>query len=60
MSVQDAARDINIDDYGDWGEAERMIANVATLYREFGDPTVPSDIISLLGMMAAYRRTTAG
>jgi glyoxylase-like metal-dependent hydrolase (beta-lactamase superfamily II) len=60
MSIQDAARDIALDDYEDWGEAERMIANVAALYREFGDPTVPSDIVSLLGMMAAYRQTTAG
>ena len=37
------------------GEAERMVANVATLYREFGDTTIPSNIMALLGMMADYR-----
>jgi glyoxylase-like metal-dependent hydrolase (beta-lactamase superfamily II) len=59
MPVLDAARDINIDDYGDWGEAERMVANVASLYREFGDATIPSDIIPLLGLMARYRSDAA-
>lgn len=60
MPVPEAARDINLDDYGDWGESERMVANVASLYREFGDTTIPSDIISLLGLMAAYRGDAIG
>lgn len=60
MPVLEAARDINIDDYRDWGEAERMVANVASLYREFGDATIPADIIALLGLMATYRSEAAG
>ena len=55
MSAQEAARDIAMDAYADWGEGERLVANVAMLYREFGDESLPSDIISLLGMMATYR-----
>ncbi len=55
MSAQEAARDIAMDAYADWGEGERLVANVAMLYREFGDESMPSDIISLLGMMATYR-----
>ena len=55
MPVLEAAQDINIDDYGDWGESERMVANVASLYREFGDETIPADILSLLGLMVNYR-----
>ncbi len=58
MPVLEAAQDISIDDYADWGEPERMVANVASLYREFGDTSIPSDIMALLSMMANYSRTT--
>jgi hypothetical protein len=33
---------------------------VAALYREFGDATIPAEIISLLGLMATYRSEAAG
>jgi hypothetical protein len=37
-----AARDIALADYASWGEAERVVANIAALYREFpGDTTAP-------------------
>ena len=35
-----AADDIDISDFRDWGDPERVAANVATLYREF-DPSLP-------------------
>jgi cyclase len=35
-----AADDIDISDFRDWGDAERIAANVANLYREF-DPALP-------------------
>ena len=35
LSIFDAARDISLTDYSSWGDAERIIINVATLYREF-------------------------
>ena len=38
--------------YGDWSEAERVVANVRALYRDFGDGS-PSDALHLLGEMAA-------
>ena len=36
LSAFDAAMDISLADYDSWGDAERIAANVATLYREFG------------------------
>jgi len=33
MSAMDAALDIPLADYASWGEAERVVANVRTLYR---------------------------
>ena len=37
MSAADAADDIDISDYADWGDKERIVVNVETLYSEF-DP----------------------
>ena len=36
MSFEEAARDIALDDYSAWGDAERIAVNCATLYKEFG------------------------
>jgi len=48
----EAARSIALDDYAGWGDAERIAVNVATLYREFGDTSAPSDAAVLFGWMA--------
>ena len=52
MSPLEAARDIDLGPYAGWGEAERVVANVHALYRDFGDPT-PADALTLMGEMAA-------
>jgi cyclase len=36
MPVFQAARDIALDRFAGWGDPERMVVNVASLYREFG------------------------
>jgi cyclase len=41
MDEDTAADDIDIGDFRDWGEPERIAANVANLYREF-DPGLPA------------------
>ena len=38
MPVFAAARDIALDRFAGWGDAERIVVNVASLYREFGAP----------------------
>jgi cyclase len=40
MSEEAAADDIDISDFRDWGDPERIAANVATVYREL-DPSLP-------------------
>ena len=41
MDDEAAADDIDITDFRDWGDPERIAANVANLYREF-DPEMPA------------------
>jgi cyclase len=40
LDAEAAADDIDLSDFSDWGDAERIAVNVATLYREF-DPDLP-------------------
>ena len=56
LSVREAARDISLADYASWGDAERIAVNVATLYREFGDPAPPPGPLDLFGLMAELHR----
>jgi glyoxylase-like metal-dependent hydrolase (beta-lactamase superfamily II) len=57
LSIFDAARDISLTDYSSWGDAERIIINVATLYREFSGGAAPAaSLPELFGMMAQIRR----
>jgi cyclase len=55
MPSLEAARDISLADYATWGEAERLAANVATLYAEFrGDPRPPgaAELLALMAQLA--------
>jgi glyoxylase-like metal-dependent hydrolase (beta-lactamase superfamily II) len=52
MSPLDAARDIDLGPYAGWGEAERVVANIRAIYRDFGDDA-PSDVLTLMSEMAA-------
>lgn len=53
MGVLEAARDISLSDYSSWGDAERIVVNVDTLYREFSGKTRPTSPIKLFAMMTA-------
>jgi cyclase len=41
LSYFDAACEISLDPYADWLDPERIVINVAILYREFGAPETP-------------------
>ena len=56
LSAREAARDISLSDYASWGDAERIAVNVASLYREFGDPAPPPGPLELFGLMAELAR----
>lgn len=56
LPAREAARDISLADYAAWGDPERIAVNVATLYREFGDPGPAPTPIDLFGWMAELAR----
>ena len=56
MSADEAADDIDISDFADWGDSERIVVNVETLYREFDPSRRPAEPVELFARMAAWRR----
>jgi len=56
LSAEEAARDIALDDYSSWGDAERIVVNVHTLYREFAGDAAAPDIPRLFAAMAGLAR----
>lgn len=57
MSILDAALDINLKEFGKWGETERITTIVHTIYRELDPALEPIDAVGLFGLMAAYKQT---
>ncbi|MXY31283.1 MAG: MBL fold metallo-hydrolase [Gammaproteobacteria bacterium] len=55
LSVYDAAMDISLADFDSWGDAERIVVNVATLYREFGSAEEPGDPFALMARIRSER-----
>jgi cyclase len=52
MPAFDAAKDIPLDRYASWSDGERIVVNVATIYRELsGDQSHPN-MVSLFAQMA--------
>lgn len=56
MNAEEAAFDIALGHYGKWGDAERIVVNVHTLFNEFRGVYGPTDILALFEQMAKYRR----
>jgi len=56
LSASEAANDIALDDYSSWGDAERIVVNVHSLYREFSGDVTPTDTVTLFAEMAKLAR----
>ena len=56
LPVYEAAMDISLTDYDNWGDAERIVINVATLYREFGSTEKIGDLFGLMAKADKARR----
>jgi glyoxylase-like metal-dependent hydrolase (beta-lactamase superfamily II) len=56
MDAIEAARDIALHDYDSWIDAERIVVNVSTLYREFFGDSSPPEIAELFTQMAALAK----
>jgi cyclase len=52
----DAANDIALDGYADWIDGERVVANVAALYREFSGGTERHEMPELFAAMGRWRK----
>lgn len=57
MSLEEAARDIALDEFKGWLDAERVYVNVQTLYRDFSGSTDKPDVLSAFAGMARLART---
>jgi glyoxylase-like metal-dependent hydrolase (beta-lactamase superfamily II) len=57
MPVFEAAQDIALDDYSSWGDGERIVVNVNTLYREFSGAKGPADVNALFAQMAVLEKS---
>lgn len=56
MSAADAARDIELGEFAEWGEWERIAVNVEAVYRELDPSRAPANVIELFDRMAALAR----
>jgi glyoxylase-like metal-dependent hydrolase (beta-lactamase superfamily II) len=59
LDAFEAARDIALDDYASWTDSERIVVNVATLYREFSGDPKPAEIAELFTRMARLAKDRA-
>lgn len=56
MPLLDAALDISLADFDSWGDAERIVVNVATLYKEFAGDLEPNNTTELFALMAQVHK----
>lgn len=56
LSWLDAANDIALDAYADWIDGERIVANVAALYREFSGGKERHEMPELFAAMGRWRK----
>ena len=60
MSAEDAAREISLAEFRDWREAERVVVNVRSIYRELdGGGPAGDEVVELFALMAALARDRA-
>lgn len=59
IDFQDAARDINMQEFRGWSDPERIVANVFSLYKQWGAHFSPEQHRDLFGAMGRYRKDMA-
>lgn len=51
----DAALDIDLKDFADWPDYERIVVNIHSLYKYFNSDNTPIDAKAMFGLMAKYK-----
>ena len=59
MGFEEAARDINMTEYRGWSDPERIVANVFSLYKQWGAPFTIEQQRGLFGAMGRYHNELA-
>jgi hypothetical protein len=59
MDFIGAARDINMSEYRGWTDPERIVANVFSLYKQWGTAFTPEQQRDLFGAMGRYHKEMA-
>jgi glyoxylase-like metal-dependent hydrolase (beta-lactamase superfamily II) len=54
LSELETARDLPMEAYEGWSDGERLVVNVAALYRELRDDQEKASVMNLFGLMAEY------
>jgi cyclase len=57
MTAEEAAWDIQLEEFADWIDAERIYVNVHTLYREFAGDASEPDVLALFAGMGRLARS---
>jgi cyclase len=57
MSPMQAARSIALDRWAQWGEPERLVVNIASIYSELADEREPLNPLAAFEQMAEYARS---
>jgi cyclase len=60
MDWDTAADDIELGDFADWGDPERIVVNVATVYRELDSSLPAPEVPELFVRMAQWRARHCG
>ena len=56
MSSVDAAFDIDLGEFADWGDSERIVVSVDTIYRDLDPGHPPADPQEMFRQMLRYHR----
>jgi len=57
MTPLEAASSMSLDRWADWGERERLVVNIDTVYRELSGASEPPNTLALFEQMAALATT---
>ncbi|MBA58609.1 MAG: MBL fold metallo-hydrolase [Gammaproteobacteria bacterium] len=56
MTVKETANDIALSDFSSWTDAERIIVNVDTLFKEYSGSSATTDTLELFSLMAEFKK----
>ena len=59
LTFEEAARDINMSEFRGWTDPERIVANVFSLYKQWGAEFTPEQQRGLFGAMGRYHKEMA-